>query len=75
LRSHGVEPGPDALDARPGVQELALGALLPPLQAAELGEAMCRPVLLRLLEALPLSFSGQGFFGEHGEASRIVCAG
>ena len=71
----GLDHRPQLVHGLPGVQQFALGALLPLLHTVELGDLVGRPFLARLLKALRLSLGGEALFDIHGgEDLFALCA-
>jgi hypothetical protein len=71
----GLDHRPELVYGLPGVEQLALGARLPPLHPVELGYLACRPFLTRLPKALLMSLAGEALFDIHGgEDLFALCA-
>jgi hypothetical protein len=75
LLADGLDHRPELVDGLPGVEQLTLGALLPPLHPVELDYLVRSPFLTRLPKALLMSLAGEALFDIHGgEDLFALCA-
>jgi hypothetical protein len=66
---------PELVHRLPGVEQLALGAHLPPLHPMELGDLMRGSFLARLPKALVVSLGGEALLDIHGDEDLFaLCA-
>ena len=73
--ARGLDHRSEVIHRLPGLEQLALGALLPPHHPVKLDDLARLPFLMRLLEALDVSLVGEALFDIHGgEDLFALCA-
>jgi hypothetical protein len=75
LLARGLDHRSEMVHRLPGVEQLALGALLPLDHTVKLDDLARLSFLMRLLEALDVSLAGEALFDIHGgEDLFALCA-